>query len=80
MVRSWARVIPNNGERWQTFGFLTRMLALYLDETMTSWGKVPGFRTEIVLPFSLPMLVPTAQTAAVLTPVLNETQDFLYFF
>lgn len=35
---------------------------------------------KIVLPFSLPLLFPTARTAAVLTPVLNVTQDFLYFF
>lgn len=45
---------------------------------MTSWGEMPGFRGEFDRPLSLP-LFPTAYAAAVRSPFLNETQDFLYF-
>lgn len=79
MARSWARVIPNNSERWQTFGFpLTGLLYMWT-RPWHHGAKCLVSTLKFVLPFSVPSLVPTASAAAVRSPFFNETQDFLYF-
>lgn len=67
--RNKARVIPSNGERRQTLGFLPRIPGVDLAETVTSQGKAPAFPAVIVPRSRLPSRVPGAQAAAVLHPV-----------